>query len=82
MEGHSAGAPRTDRPGRARRPVRRRSVQPDRPAGDHHRVARNPLAIVVPCHRVVGAPGAMTGYGGGLEHKRLLLELEARVARW
>ena len=43
---------------------------------------RNPLAIVVPCHRVVGASGALTGYGGGLERKRLLLELEARVARW
>jgi methylated-DNA-[protein]-cysteine S-methyltransferase len=43
---------------------------------------RNPLAIVVPCHRVIGASGALTGYGGGLERKRLLLELEARVARW
>jgi methylated-DNA-[protein]-cysteine S-methyltransferase len=40
---------------------------------------RNPLAIVIPCHRVVGASGAMTGYGGGLDRKRLLLELEARV---
>jgi methylated-DNA-[protein]-cysteine S-methyltransferase len=43
---------------------------------------RNPLAIVVPCHRVIGASGALTGYGGGLERKRFLLELEARVARW
>jgi len=38
---------------------------------------RNPLPIVVPCHRVVGASGALTGYGGGLERKRALLELEA-----
>lgn len=39
----------------------------------------NPLAIVVPCHRVVGANGSLTGYGGGLDRKRWLLELEARV---
>jgi methylated-DNA-[protein]-cysteine S-methyltransferase len=38
---------------------------------------RNPLSIVVPCHRVVGAGGALTGYGGGLERKRFLLALEA-----
>jgi len=38
---------------------------------------RNPLPVVVPCHRVVGAAGALTGYGGGLERKRALLELEA-----
>jgi methylated-DNA-[protein]-cysteine S-methyltransferase len=37
---------------------------------------RNPLAIVVPCHRVIGASGALTGYGGGLHRKRALLELE------
>jgi methylated-DNA-[protein]-cysteine S-methyltransferase len=37
---------------------------------------RNPISIVVPCHRVIGANGALTGYGGGLERKRLLLELE------
>ncbi|HEY2902366.1 MAG TPA: methylated-DNA--[protein]-cysteine S-methyltransferase [Polyangia bacterium] len=41
---------------------------------------RNPLAIVVPCHRVIGADGSLTGYGGGLDRKRLLLALEARVA--
>lgn len=39
---------------------------------------RNPLSIVVPCHRVVGANGAMTGYGGGLERKQTLLDLERR----
>lgn len=37
---------------------------------------RNPLPIVIPCHRVVGAAGAMTGYGGGMARKRLLLGLE------
>jgi methylated-DNA-[protein]-cysteine S-methyltransferase len=37
---------------------------------------RNPVSIVVPCHRVIGASGSLTGYGGGIERKRLLLELE------
>jgi methylated-DNA-[protein]-cysteine S-methyltransferase len=37
---------------------------------------RNPLAIVVPCHRVIGASGSLTGYAGGLECKRALLDLE------
>jgi methylated-DNA-[protein]-cysteine S-methyltransferase len=37
---------------------------------------RNPLSIVVPCHRVIGADGSLTGYGGGLERKRWLLEHE------
>ena len=39
-------------------------------------VGRNPLAIIVPCHRVVGASGSLTGYGGGLGNKRWLLEHE------
>ncbi|MCV7413073.1 cysteine methyltransferase [Mycobacterium florentinum] len=39
-------------------------------------VGRNPLSIVVPCHRVVGKDGALTGYAGGLERKRFLLDLE------
>jgi methylated-DNA-[protein]-cysteine S-methyltransferase len=38
---------------------------------------RNPIAIVIPCHRVIGADGSLTGYGGGLERKRTLLALEA-----
>ncbi|HEX6202826.1 MAG TPA: methylated-DNA--[protein]-cysteine S-methyltransferase [Thermoanaerobaculia bacterium] len=37
---------------------------------------RNPLPIVVPCHRVIGADGSLTGYGGGLDRKRALLALE------
>ena len=36
----------------------------------------NPIGIVVPCHRVIGANGSLTGYGGGLDRKRTLLELE------
>lgn len=38
---------------------------------------QNPVAIVVPCHRVIGADGSLTGYGGGLDRKRFLLALEA-----
>jgi methylated-DNA-[protein]-cysteine S-methyltransferase len=41
--------------------------------------ARNPIAVIVPCHRVIGADGSLTGYGGGLERKRLLLDLESGV---
>jgi methylated-DNA-[protein]-cysteine S-methyltransferase len=39
--------------------------------------ARNPIPIIIPCHRVVGADGSLTGYGGGLPMKRYLLSLEA-----
>ena len=39
----------------------------------------NPIALIVPCHRVIGADGSLTGYGGGLPLKRKLLEHEARV---
>jgi methylated-DNA-[protein]-cysteine S-methyltransferase len=43
---------------------------------------RNPIGIIVPCHRVIGANGSLTGYGGGLDRKRVLLELErGRVGR-
>jgi methylated-DNA-[protein]-cysteine S-methyltransferase len=42
---------------------------------------RNPIPIVIPCHRVVGADGSLTGFGGGLEIKRQLLALEARYRR-
>ena len=42
---------------------------------------RNPLAVVVPCHRVVGSDGSLTGYAGGLARKRFLLDLEQRDSR-
>jgi methylated-DNA-[protein]-cysteine S-methyltransferase len=41
---------------------------------------RNPLSIVVPCHRVIGTSGKLTGFAGGIEAKRYLLELERRNA--
>jgi methylated-DNA-[protein]-cysteine S-methyltransferase len=40
-------------------------------------VGRNPISVLIPCHRVLGADGALTGYAGGLERKRYLLALEA-----
>jgi len=39
---------------------------------------RNPIPVIVPCHRVIGSDGSLTGFGGGLEIKRALLDLEAR----
>ncbi|KRG85525.1 cysteine methyltransferase [Stenotrophomonas daejeonensis] len=42
---------------------------------------RNPLGIILPCHRVVGANGALTGFSGGLEAKRFLLELEGALPK-
>jgi methylated-DNA-[protein]-cysteine S-methyltransferase len=39
----------------------------------------NPIPIVIPCHRVIGASGSMTGFGGGIDVKKRLLDLEARV---
>ncbi len=43
-----------------------------------HSNARNPISIIVPCHRVIGADNSLTGYAGGLDRKRTLLALEAR----
>lgn len=43
-------------------------------------VGRNPLSVVVPCHRVVGADGTLTGFAGGLATKRVLLDLESGTA--
>ena len=40
---------------------------------------KNPISILIPCHRVVGASGALTGYGGGLSNKEFLLKLEGRT---
>lgn len=42
---------------------------------------RNPISIIVPCHRVVGSTGAITGYGGGVERKQALLDLERRTSQ-
>ena len=41
---------------------------------------QNPIALIVPCHRVIGSDGSLTGYGGGLPRKRWLLDHEARYA--
>jgi methylated-DNA-[protein]-cysteine S-methyltransferase len=43
--------------------------------------ARNPLSVIVPCHRVVGADGSLKGYAGGLHRKRFLLDLEETAVR-
>ena len=53
--------------------------RPDRLRAVAAAIARTPVPIIVPCHRVIGADGTLTGYGGGLERKRLLLDLEAGV---
>jgi methylated-DNA-[protein]-cysteine S-methyltransferase len=42
---------------------------------------KNPIAIIIPCHRVIGSSGALVGYGGGLPRKKWLLEHEARLLR-
>ena len=42
---------------------------------------QNPVSIIVPCHRVIGANGSLTGYGGGLPRKQFLLDLEAGIQR-
>jgi methylated-DNA-[protein]-cysteine S-methyltransferase len=41
---------------------------------------KNPIALIIPCHRVIGSDGSLTGYGGGLDRKRYLLELEGKDA--
>lgn len=43
-------------------------------------VGRNPISVIVPCHRVVGTDGSITGYAGGVDRKRALLELERAIA--
>ncbi len=54
---------------------------PDSPRAVGAANGRNPIPIVLPCHRVIGANGKLVGYGGGLATKRRLLELEAGVSR-
>ena len=46
-----------------------------------HANGSNPISVVIPCHRLIGADGSLTGYGGGLERKRWLLEHEGAVIR-
>jgi methylated-DNA-[protein]-cysteine S-methyltransferase len=55
----------------------RRIGQPDAARAVGAANGQNPIAVIVPCHRVIGADGKLTGFGGGLERKRLLLDLEA-----
>jgi methylated-DNA-[protein]-cysteine S-methyltransferase len=43
---------------------------------------RNPIPVIVPCHRVIGADGGLTGYGGGLERKLTLLQIEGAAGLW
>jgi O-6-methylguanine DNA methyltransferase len=42
---------------------------------------KNPIAIIVPCHRVIGSDGSLTGYAGGLDKKRWLLQFEGAIPR-
>jgi methylated-DNA-[protein]-cysteine S-methyltransferase len=50
--------------------------RPDAVRAVGHANGTNPIAVVVPCHRVIGADGSLTGYGGGIERKRWLLNHE------
>ena len=56
--------------------IARRIGRPDKARAVGAANGRNPISIVVPCHRVIGSDGSLTGYGGGLERKRFLLQLE------
>jgi methylated-DNA-[protein]-cysteine S-methyltransferase len=59
--------------------IARRIGRPDEARAVGSANGANPVSIIVPCHRVIGANGSLTGYGGGLERKRFLLELESGV---
>jgi methylated-DNA-[protein]-cysteine S-methyltransferase len=60
--------------------IARRIGEPDAARAVGWANGRNPISIVVPCHRVVGADGSLTGYGGGLDRKRRLLDFERGTA--
>jgi methylated-DNA-[protein]-cysteine S-methyltransferase len=60
--------------------IARRIDRPDEARAVGAANGANPVSIIVPCHRVIGADGSLTGYGGGLDRKRFLLELEHGVA--
>jgi len=59
--------------------IAQRIGHPDAPRAVGAANGRNPIAVIVPCHRVIGADGTLTGYGGGLERKHYLLGLEQRI---
>jgi methylated-DNA-[protein]-cysteine S-methyltransferase len=58
----------------------RRIERPDRVRAVGGAVGRTPVPIIVPCHRVIGSDGSLTGYGGGIHRKAALLSLESSVA--
>jgi len=55
----------------------RRIGRPDRARAVGAANGQNPIPVIVPCHRVIGADGSLTGFGGGLDRKRILLALES-----
>jgi methylated-DNA-[protein]-cysteine S-methyltransferase len=59
--------------------IARRVGEPDAARAVGVANGSNPIAVIVPCHRVIGADGSLTGFGGGLERKRILLDLERGV---
>ena len=61
--------------------IARRLGGPDAARAVGHANARNPIAIIVPCHRVIGSDGDLTGYAGGLDRKKWLLDMESGQAR-
>lgn len=61
--------------------IARRLGEPDAARAVGVTNARNPIAIIVPCHRVIGSDGDLTGYAGGLERKKWLLDMESGQAR-
>jgi len=61
--------------------IARRLGEPDAARAVGHANARNPIAIIVPCHRVIGSTGDLTGYAGGLDRKKWLLDMESGQTR-
>jgi methylated-DNA-[protein]-cysteine S-methyltransferase len=60
--------------------IARRIGRPDACRAVGRANGRNPVAVIVPCHRVIGSDGSLTGYAGGIEMKRALLDLESAAA--
>jgi methylated-DNA-[protein]-cysteine S-methyltransferase len=61
--------------------IARRLGEPNAARSVGHANARNPIAIIVPCHRVIGSDGDLTGYAGGLDRKKWLLDMESGQTR-